>query len=115
VAIGTRGERTVVERLPAHRDAVVLKVAVSPVEGGPTQVVDLQVDDANGVRVTCWSGSAQVSVKGPVTLRALTPAGEVEITRGRGRCFLTPSLESGSVEVEAQAESLRSGIACCEV
>jgi beta-galactosidase len=110
-AVGSRGSRTACDRLAPWSDAVRVEVASLDEHDSATGIraLDIRIIDASGALVRDWNGHVLAVADGSATVHSYTRAGEILVTRGTGRVFVTPPLGDGTATVTVTAEGLETG------
>jgi beta-galactosidase len=109
VAAGPAGTARCI--LPPHGACVGLAVEperpTAPSSDRETVAFLLRATDSEGCTVTDWSGLVPVHVSGPARLRAYTPSGEVMVSAGIGRGFVTGTGQPGTACIAPSGQDLR--------
>jgi beta-galactosidase len=76
--------------------------------GRETVAFLVRATDSEGYTAADWSGLVPVQVSGPARLRAYTPRGEVMVSGGIGRGFITGTGEPGTARIAPSGSGLPS-------
>ncbi len=107
-AVGRLGSGEVTRRLDPHAEAAGISLVISNEfpRAGNTHAVDITIVDADGVPVRNWNGHVRVRARGGARALAYTDRGEVLVTRGEGRFFVSNDPTNIEPAVTAEATAL---------